>query len=109
MLVHLMDAGVDRPDLDALRTERRNETRVGRAATCAFLRLRADELALRLKYAGFDTDRIEVIPDLKASLKKATANASSSKRLFALPTYTALLELRELLADQDSAGRYWQS
>ena len=71
--------------------------------------VRADELALRLKYAGFDTDRIEVIPDLKASLKKATANASSSKRLFALPTYTALLELRELLADQDSAGRYWQS
>ncbi len=71
--------------------------------------VRADELALRIKYAGFDTDRIEVIPDLKASLKKATANASSSKRLFALPTYTALLELRELLADQDSAGRYWQS
>ena len=47
--------------------------------------------------------------DLKESLKKATANASASKRLFALPTYTALLELRELLADQDSAGRYWQS
>ena len=71
--------------------------------------VRADELALRLKYAGFDPGRIEVVSDLKESLKKATANASASKRLFALPTYTALLELRELLADQDSAGRYWQS
>ena len=70
---------------------------------------RADELALRLKYAGFDTGRITVVPDLKASLKLATANANESKRLFALPTYTALLELRQLLAEQDSADRYWQS
>lgn len=71
--------------------------------------IRADELALRLKYAGFDTDRIQVIADLGESLKKATANASGSGNLFALPTYTALLELRKLLADQDSAGQYWQS
>ena len=75
----------------------------------AYSRRRADELALRLKYAGFDTDRIQVIADLGESLKKATANASGSGNLFALPTYTALLELRKLLADQDSAGQYWQS
>jgi hypothetical protein len=31
------------------------------------------------------------------------------EKVFALPTYTALLELRELLADRSNAGRYWQS
>jgi UDP-N-acetylmuramyl tripeptide synthase len=67
---------------------------------------RAPEMALRLKYAGWPTDSIEVVPEIEASLDRAVAGAGG--RLFALPTYTALLELRKLLAGRGLAKEFWQ-
>ena len=67
---------------------------------------RAAEMALRLKYAGWPTEAIEVVPEIGASLDRAVAAAPG--RLFALPTYTALLELRKLLADRGLAKEFWQ-
>ena len=67
---------------------------------------RAPEMALRLKYAGWPLDRIEVSGEIGESLDEAVAAAPN--RLFALPTYTALLELRTLLSDRGLAGDYWQ-
>jgi UDP-N-acetylmuramyl tripeptide synthase len=67
---------------------------------------RAPEMALRLKYAGWPAERIEVEPEIEASLDRAVADASG--RLFALPTYTALLELRKLLADRGLAKEFWR-
>jgi UDP-N-acetylmuramyl tripeptide synthase len=75
-----------------------------RRVTCAGTR--APEMALRLKYAGWPEDRIAVEPDIATSLDAAVA--SSPGRLFALPTYTALLELRKLLADRGLAKEFWQ-
>jgi lipid II isoglutaminyl synthase (glutamine-hydrolysing) len=76
---------------------------------------RAPEMALRLKYAGWDTGRIEVVPEIGASLDRAVALAregapadGSPPRLFALPTYTALLELRKLLSDRGLAREFWR-
>jgi UDP-N-acetylmuramyl tripeptide synthase len=67
---------------------------------------RAPEMALRLKYAGWPTDSIEVVPEIEASLDRAVASAPG--RLFALPTYTALMELRKLLADRGLAREFWR-
>ncbi|HEX5983036.1 MAG TPA: MurT ligase domain-containing protein, partial [Solirubrobacterales bacterium] len=67
---------------------------------------RAPEMALRLKYAGWPTEAIEVVPEIGASLDAAVAGAR--ERLFALPTYTALLELRKLLADRGLAEEFWR-
>jgi UDP-N-acetylmuramyl tripeptide synthase len=67
---------------------------------------RAPEMALRLKYAGWPVESIEVVPEIGASLDGAVAGASG--RLFALPTYTALLELRKLLADRGLAQEFWR-
>jgi UDP-N-acetylmuramyl tripeptide synthase len=67
---------------------------------------RAPEMALRLKYAGWPTEAIEVVPGIEDSLDHAVATAQG--RLFALPTYTALLELRKLLADRGLAKEFWQ-
>ncbi len=75
-----------------------------RRVTCAGTR--APEMALRLKYAGWPEDRIAVEPDIATSLDAAVA--ASQGRLFALPTYTALLELRKLLADRGLAKEFWQ-
>jgi UDP-N-acetylmuramyl tripeptide synthase len=67
---------------------------------------RAPEMALRLKYAGWPEEAIEVAPGIGASLDSAVAGAQ--ERLFALPTYTALLELRKLLADRGLAKEFWR-
>ena len=67
---------------------------------------RAPEMALRLKYAGWPEDSIEVVDPIPTSLDRAVAEAPD--RLFALPTYTALLELRTLLAHRGLAADYWQ-
>jgi UDP-N-acetylmuramyl tripeptide synthase len=67
---------------------------------------RAPEMALRLKYAGWPAEAIEVVPEVGPSLDRALAAASG--RVFALPTYTALLELRKLLADRGLAKEFWR-
>lgn len=75
-----------------------------RRFTCAGTR--AAELALRLKYAGVPVDRLEVIPALPAALDAALA-AAGNDGLYALPTYTALLELREELSRRGHVKPYW--
>ena len=55
----------------------------------------AAEMALRLKYAGVDPARITVVPELDAALDAALAGGGA--RVFALPTYTAMLALRDLV------------
>ena len=73
-----------------------------RRATCSGTR--AEEMALRLKYAGVDAE-LAVDRDLGRSLDAAVA-AADGGRLYALPTYTALLELRDLLARRGLAPRW---
>jgi UDP-N-acetylmuramyl tripeptide synthase len=68
---------------------------------------RAPEMALRLKYAGWPVEAIEVMPGIGTSLDAGVGGAEG-RRLFALPTYTALLELRKLLADRGLAKEFWR-
>jgi hypothetical protein len=44
---------------------------------------------------------------MAAALDEALAHAES-RRLYALPTYTALLELRGLLAERGHAVPFWE-
>ena len=67
---------------------------------------RAAELALRMKYAGVPTDRLHVVEDLATGLDHALESGSGP--LYALPTYTALLELRGLLSERGAAKEYWR-
>jgi len=76
-----------------------------RHATCAGTR--AAELALRFKYAGVPADRLSVVPSLQRALDDALGNTVGG-RLFALPTYTALLELRDELAHRGYVAQFWQ-
>jgi lipid II isoglutaminyl synthase (glutamine-hydrolysing) len=73
-----------------------------RRVTCSGTR--AEEMALRLKYAGIDAE-LDVERDLGESLDSALARAESS-RVYALPTYTALIELRDLLSRRGLAPRW---
>jgi UDP-N-acetylmuramyl tripeptide synthase len=64
-----------------------------RRATCSGTR--AAEMALRLKYAGIPSDRLVVEPHLDAALDRALGDGDGA--LYALPTYTAMLALRDAL------------
>ncbi|HEX8690585.1 MAG TPA: MurT ligase domain-containing protein [Solirubrobacterales bacterium] len=75
-----------------------------RRVTCAGTR--APELALRLKYAGWPQEALVVEPGIEASLDRAVDAAPG--RLFALPTYTALLELHKLLSARGLAEEFWR-
>ncbi|MEJ7798251.1 MAG: MurT ligase domain-containing protein [Solirubrobacteraceae bacterium] len=70
-----------------------------RRVTCSGTR--AAELALRLKYAGVPQHRLHVVPALEAGLDAALE--AGEGRLIALPTYTAMLELRRLLVARGAA------
>ena len=76
-----------------------------RMATCAGTR--AAELALRLKYAGVPENRLRVIPPLARALDAAVADTANG-RVFALPTYTALLDLRDELARRGHVAQFWE-
>jgi UDP-N-acetylmuramyl tripeptide synthase len=82
------------------------EVLAGRAAHITCSGTRAEEMALRLKYAGVDAP-MTVERSLARSLDSAVATgAGNGGPLYALPTYTALLELRDLLADRGLARRW---
>ena len=68
---------------------------------------RAEDLALRLKYAGFGDD-VPVERDIATALQRAIKAAPEGATLYVVPTYTAMLEVRELLAKQSGAGRFWE-
>jgi UDP-N-acetylmuramyl tripeptide synthase len=70
-----------------------------RRATCSGTR--AAEMALRLKYAGVATDRLVVDPGLDSALDRALGDGRGA--LYALPTYTAMLALREALVARGAA------
>ncbi len=69
---------------------------------------RAPELAVRIKYAGIDPARIVIEPDLGTALSQAAADRPDAQTpLYALPTYTAMLSLRELLVARGEASSLW--
>jgi UDP-N-acetylmuramyl tripeptide synthase len=70
-----------------------------RRVTCSGTR--AAELALRLKYAGVAPERLHVVPALERGLDAALDDGDG--RLVAIPTYTAMLALRELLVSRGAA------
>ncbi len=78
--------------------------RAVRRVTCAGTR--APEMALRLKYAGWPEEAIAVEPGIEASLDRALAAAP--QQLFALPTYTALLDLHKVLAGRGLTKEFWR-
>lgn len=55
---------------------------------------RAFDMALRLKYAGVESDRIIVIQDIKKAVEYIGKNANNNITI--LPTYTALLKINKL-------------
>ena len=70
---------------------------------------RAAELALRFKYAGLPAESIEIVPSLEEALDRGLELTPPNEELTALPTYTAMLGLRELVARRGFVKPYWEA
>jgi UDP-N-acetylmuramyl tripeptide synthase len=70
---------------------------------------RAQELALRFKYGGLETDAIEVVPALEQALDRGLALTPAGGELVVLPTYTAMLALRGIAAGRGLVRQYWEA
>jgi lipid II isoglutaminyl synthase (glutamine-hydrolysing) len=70
--------------------------------------LRAEDMAVRLKYAGVEPERIRIETDLRRALELALAAAEPNETVYALPTYTAMLALREILRQTGYVRGFWE-
>ncbi|MGE3270500.1 MAG: MurT ligase domain-containing protein [Chloroflexota bacterium] len=69
---------------------------------------RADDMAVRLKYALVPEDRILVEADPRRALAQALVSAAPGETIYVLPTYTAMLELRDVLRQDGHVAGFWQ-
>lgn len=58
---------------------------------------RVYDMALRMKYAGVEKSRLHIDPSLSQALHHAIAKTAGDKTLYALATYSAMLEVRKIL------------
>jgi UDP-N-acetylmuramyl tripeptide synthase len=70
---------------------------------------RAAELGLRLLYGGLPEEALEVVPELAAALDRGLELVEAGTELVVLPTYTAMLRLRGILAERGLVRQYWES
>jgi UDP-N-acetylmuramyl tripeptide synthase len=70
---------------------------------------RAAELGLRLVYGGLPAERLEVVPVLEQALDRGLELIDAGTELVVLPTYTAMLALRGVLADRGLVRPYWEA
>jgi lipid II isoglutaminyl synthase (glutamine-hydrolysing) len=69
---------------------------------------RAAELGLRMTYGGLPSERLEVLPSLEEALDRGLGLVEAGTELVVLPTYTAMLALRAILADRGVVRPYWE-
>lgn len=77
----------------------------GRLTNVLVSGIRADEMALRLKYAGLPEEKLHVIKDYRALLD---AMLSQDKPVFIMPTYTAMLDLRAEICAKYGYKDFWE-
>jgi UDP-N-acetylmuramyl tripeptide synthase len=68
---------------------------------------RAAELGLRLLYGGLPEENLEVVPSLEQALDRGLELIEAGTELVVLPTYTAMLALRKVLAQRGLVRPYW--
>jgi lipid II isoglutaminyl synthase (glutamine-hydrolysing) len=70
---------------------------------------RAEDMAVRLKYGGVPPECLTLEPALPRAIDTALASLAPGSTLFVLPTYTAMLELRETLAHRGWVRPFWEA
>lgn len=58
---------------------------------------RANDMAVRLKYAGVDPSKIVVMPKIKYAIRHVLTSLDINEKITILPTYTALLKMQNII------------
>jgi len=69
--------------------------------------VRASEMALRIKYTGAKFE-IDLEEDLETALKESLASVPKGETLYVLPTYTAMMKLKKILAAKGVSSPFWE-
>jgi UDP-N-acetylmuramyl tripeptide synthase len=83
------------------------ELLAGRARSLTVSGRRAWDMALRLKYAGVSWQP-NVEPNAALALREAIRRAPEGGTVYVIPTYTAMLEVRNILGKWAGRGRFWE-
>ncbi len=86
-------------DFEALAAQRERFTRIFVSG------VRADDMALRLKYAGFPAERLKVIREYPALLDEI---GGSDTQAFLMPTYTAMFDLRNEIGHRTNVKAFYE-
>ncbi len=84
------------------------EPLLARASTIVAAGERAAELALRFTYGGVARDRLEIVPELDEALERGLELTPAGGELVVLPTYTAMLALRQTATERGLTRPYWE-
>jgi lipid II isoglutaminyl synthase (glutamine-hydrolysing) len=69
---------------------------------------RAEEVALRMKYAGVDGDDLRVIPGRRSALDTALARTPPDDSLYILAGYTPMREFRRIMQRRGWVPPFWE-
>jgi UDP-N-acetylmuramyl tripeptide synthase len=105
LLIVINDRHADGTDISWL-WDAEFERLAGGVARVVVSGTRAADMALRLRYAGIDDECLVVEPDVAAALDALLA-APAGVSLVALPTYTALLDLRRVMTARGAVRPFW--
>ena len=84
------------------------EELAGRVEWLTTTGLRATDMANRLKYAGVEPSRLDWQEDLTVALQTAIERLPVGQTLYITPTYTAMLQLREILQKMGLVVPFWE-
>jgi UDP-N-acetylmuramyl tripeptide synthase len=70
--------------------------------------LRAEDVALRMKYASVDQSSLEVTPSIEQAIDRAVQIATDGGRVLAFCSYTAMLTAREHLQRRGYVPPFWE-
>lgn len=83
------------------------EILAGRGRSVTASGRRARDMALRLKYARV-AEKPRVANDVATALRDAIRQTPEGGALYAIPTYTAMLEARNVLGKWAGRGKFWE-
>ena len=69
---------------------------------------KAEELAMRLKYADIPTDHISIVHEREAALDAALKNAGPGGTLYIMASYTPTNELRRIMQKRGWVKHFWE-
>jgi UDP-N-acetylmuramyl tripeptide synthase len=69
---------------------------------------KAEEIAMRLKYADIPVDKISIVHEREAALDAALKNAGPGGTLYIMASYTPTNELRRIMQKRGWVKHFWE-